>query len=82
MMRSHTNGGMESLSGRKTSNVLKPFGCIVWDNVPKENRQKHKLFDLGIKGFFLGYVSSSTYNHDSFGRKTTVQSHNLTFSSM
>ena len=49
--------------------LLKPFGCIVWDNVPKDNRKKHrrnKLFDHGTNGCFIGYASSSTYSHYDF----------------
>jgi hypothetical protein len=67
---------------KKDLKLLKPFGCIVWDNVPKENRKKHrrnKLFDHGTKGCFIGYVSSSTYSYYDFARKTILQSHNLTF---
>ena len=67
---------------KKDLKLLKPFDCIVWNNVPKENRNKHrrnKLFDHGTKGCFIGYVSSSTYNYYNFSRKTILQSHNLTF---
>jgi hypothetical protein len=67
---------------KKDLKLLKPFGCIVWDNVPKENRKKHcrnKLFDHGTKGCFIGYVSWSTYSYYDFARKTILQSHNLTF---
>jgi len=42
---------------KKDLKLLKPFGCIVWDNVPKDNRKKHrrnKLFDHGTKGCFAG----------------------------
>ena len=74
---------------KKDLKLPKPFGCIVWDNVPKDgNREKHrcnKLLDHGTKGCIIGYVSaSSTYCHiatpsHDFSRKTILQSHNLTF---
>jgi hypothetical protein len=72
-------------STKKDLELLKPFGCIVWDNVPEQNRKKHhgnKLFDHGTKGRFIGYVSWSTYSYYDFSRKTILQSHNLTFMEM
>ena len=62
--------------------LLKPFGCIVWDQVPEKDRKKkrrNKLADHGTRGCFLGYVSSTTYLYWNFERKAAVQSHNLTF---
>jgi len=67
---------------KKDLKLLKPFGCIVWDNVPKDNRKKHrrkKLFDHDTKGCFVRYVSSSAYSYYDFSRKPIIQSHNLTF---
>jgi len=61
---------------------LKPFCCIVWNQVPENARNKkrrNKLADHGTRGFFLGYVSSTTYLYWNFERKAAVQSHNLTF---
>jgi hypothetical protein len=61
---------------------LKPFGCIVWDEIPKQHRKKqrlNKLADTGTRGCFLGYNSSTTYRYWSFQRKEVVHSGNLTF---
>jgi hypothetical protein len=62
--------------------LLKPFGCIVWDEVPKEDRKTKGLskhLDHGTRGCFLGYVSSTTFLYWNFARKAIVHSTNLTF---
>ena len=44
--------------------LLKPFGCIVWDNIPKQRHGKRGNYrPLGTKGCFVGYVSSSIYKY-------------------
>ena len=60
--------------------ILKPFGCIVWDYVDKQTRgRRSKLKLRGIRGCFIGYVSSSTYKYWNFDRKCFLISHNLSF---
>jgi hypothetical protein len=67
---------------RQDVKLLKPFGCIVWDEVPKEDWKKKGLskhLDHGTRGCFLGYVSSKTFLYWNFARKAIVHSTNLTF---
>jgi hypothetical protein len=60
--------------------LLRPFGCIVWDNIPKQRRGKLSKFKAtGTRGCFVGYVSSTTYKYWNFERKTFLESHDLTF---
>jgi hypothetical protein len=64
--------------------LLKPFGCIVWDEIPEEDRKRQgkrlaKHLDHGTRGCFLGYVSSTTFLYWNFARKAIVHSANLTF---
>jgi transposase InsO family protein len=68
--------------GIKDLNLLKPFGCIVWDHVPEQRRKqksRSKFADKGTRGCFIGYVSSTTYKYWNFERKCFLESHNLTF---
>src|SRR5579862_1368518 len=68
--------------GIKDLNILKPFGCIVWDHVPDQQRKqksRSKFTDKGTRGCFIGYVSSTTYKYWNFDRKCFLESHNLTF---
>jgi hypothetical protein len=62
----------------------KPFGCIVWDEIPEEDRKRKgkrvaKHLDRGTRGCFLGYVSSTTFLYWNFAQKAIVHSVNLTF---
>jgi hypothetical protein len=62
--------------------LLKPFGCIIWDEVPKQDRNKPRLskhLDHGTRSCFLGYVSTTTFQYWNFQRKAIVHSRNLTF---
>jgi hypothetical protein len=69
--------------GKQDVKLLKPFGCIVWDQIPEEDRKGKgkrlgKHLDHGTRGCFLGYVSS-TFLYWNFTRKAIVHSTNLTF---
>jgi hypothetical protein len=62
--------------------ILKPFGCIVWDQIPKQNRKRqclNKLIDQGARGCFIGYISSMTYLYWNFQRQEVIHSYDLTF---
>jgi hypothetical protein len=70
---------------RQDLKILKPFGCIVWDQIPQQDRKRqrlNKLADQGTRGCFVGYVSSSTYLYWNFQRQEVVHSHDLTFHEM
>jgi len=67
---------------RQDLEVLKPFGCIVWDQIPQQDRKRqrlNKLADQGTRGCFVGYISSTTYLYWNFQRQEVVHSHNLSF---
>ena len=49
--------------------ILKPFGCMAWNEAPKQDRSRThgigKYMDRRMRGCFLGYLSSTTFRTTS-----------------
>ena len=58
---------------------IRPFGCIVYTEIPKERRPNlSKYLPRAYKGCLLQQISPSMIKFYDFERKTTDTSHNFT----